>query len=258
MGAPRAVFVTVTTSTAGDDALRHGAGAPLRPRPPSVGPIQTKRGYDIPGLEASPVPTSPCLPALAPPPAEQVAHMSSTCRRASRSWASHHCTASSPARRSSGAWNGWAAPVLGLPGRGRPPTGHESSTVSVIGCRGPLILTGVTGPLGAPRPCPAQVARRRCLPLGHAVNPRMPALDNPWPDMAQPLRGTAFFTPSPPQDFLYEPSTSSSMPGLVPGIGRSRLARAVRDGGTLPGRGEVAARRRPAYRGRRSHGGDNV
>jgi len=116
------------------------------------------------------------------------------------------------------AWNGWAAPVFGAPPGwgvdGHTHYGHESSTVvSVIGeAADHPILTGVTGPFEVrswlyhvlPKWPPADATR---LLLGHAVNPRMPAPDNPvaW-TWVNEYGGRAFFTTlGHPEDFAAEP-----------------------------------------------------
>ena len=111
-------------------------------------------------------------------------------------------------------WNGWAAPVFGAPPGwgvdGHTHYGHESSTaVSVIEeAVDHPILTGVTGPFEVrswlyhvvPKWPPADAVR---LLSGHAINPRIPAPDNPvawaWTNR---YGGRAFFTTlGHPEDF---------------------------------------------------------
>jgi len=115
-------------------------------------------------------------------------------------------------------WNGWAAPVFGAPPGwgvdGHTHYGHESTTVvSVVDeATGHPILKGVTGPFEVrswlyhvlPKWPPADAVQ---LLNGHAVNPRMPAPDNPvaWA-WTNPHGARAFFTTlGHPEDFAAEP-----------------------------------------------------
>ena len=115
-------------------------------------------------------------------------------------------------------WNGWAADAFGAPPGwgvdGHTHYGHESTTVvSVIEeAAGHPILSGVTGPFEVrswlyhvlPKWPPPDAVR---LLSGHAINPRIPAPDNPvawaWNNT---YGGRAFFTTlGHPEDFAAEP-----------------------------------------------------
>jgi type 1 glutamine amidotransferase len=115
-------------------------------------------------------------------------------------------------------WNAWAADVFGAPPGwgvdGHTHYGHESTTdVSVIeAAANHPILTGVRGPFHVrswlyhvvPKWPPADAT---CLLMGTALNPRIPAPDNPvawaWTNR---YGGRAFFTTlGHPEDFEAEP-----------------------------------------------------
>ncbi len=114
-------------------------------------------------------------------------------------------------------WNGWAAPAFGAPPGwgvdGHTHYGHESTTiVSVLPeAAGHPILTGVSGPVTVrswlyhvlPKWPPAEATR---LLNGEAINPRIPAPDNPvaW-CLTNAYGGRAFFTTlGHPEDFAAE------------------------------------------------------
>ena len=115
-------------------------------------------------------------------------------------------------------WNGWAAPAFGAPPGwgvdGHTHYGHESTTVvSVVEeAKEHPILTGVTGTFDVrswlyhvlPKWPPTDAVR---LLSGHAINPSMPAPDNPvaWA-WTNAYGGRAFFTTlGHPEDFASEP-----------------------------------------------------
>ena len=115
-------------------------------------------------------------------------------------------------------WNAWAGDTFGAPPGwdvdGHTHYGHESSTeVTIVeSAAGHPILRGVTGPFHLPswlyqvlpKWPPADATR---LLIGHAINPRMPAEDNPvaWA-WTNKYGGRAFFTTlGHPEDFAAEP-----------------------------------------------------
>lgn len=115
-------------------------------------------------------------------------------------------------------WNGWAAPAFGAPPGwgvdGHTHYGHESTTVvSVIEeAADHPILAGVEGPFEVrswlyhvvPKWPPADAVQ---LLSGHAINPRVPAPDNPvaWAWTNQYGARAFFTTLGHPEDFAAEP-----------------------------------------------------